>query len=111
MLNMNVSVNKGIMFFNLEGNLTNDTFFELEDALNYLLYKQGMQYFVFNFSDLDRVDLDVINNFKSKLTEIFLCCGKVAVCGVNKILKNFFGSRDNFFYINNQMEAFKYLSI
>lgn len=111
MLNMNISVSKGIMFFNLEGNLTKDTFFELEKELNYLLYKQGMQYFVFNFSELSWVDMAVVSSFKSKLAEIFLCCGKVAMCGVNNILKNFLGTRDNFFYINEQVEAFKYLSI
>ena len=109
MLYMNVS--KGVMFLNLEGSLTIDTFFELEEKLNYLLYKQGMQYFVFNFNNLDSVDLDVISNFKSKLVEIFLCCGIVVMCGVNNCLKRIFGSRDNFFYVNNQLEAFKYLSI
>ena len=49
MLNMDIEVIKGIIFIHLEGNLNEWTIKDFEEQLNYLLYKQGMHFFVFNF--------------------------------------------------------------
>ena len=111
MLNMNVSVSKGIMFFNLEGNLTNDTFFELEEALNYLLYKQGMHYYVLDFKDIERIEFDVISWLENKLVEIFLSCGKVVLCGLDGKYEKKIGKQDKLFYVREGIEAFKYLTV
>ena len=49
MLEFTTEINKGIMFIRLEGELNNNTFNNLSNELDYLLYKQGIHYYVFNF--------------------------------------------------------------
>lgn len=114
MLEMDVDVMKGIMFIRLGGDLNAYTFHDFEQQLNYLLYKQGMHYYVFNFFDLNCIDQSILSHLQNKLVEIFLSCGKVAMCGFQKFSKHLFGSSDNqekLFYINDEVEAFQYLSI
>ena len=47
MLEMDVGVVKGVTVIKLEGDLTNKTFKKLDEEIDYLLYKQGMHFFIF----------------------------------------------------------------
>ena len=60
MLEIDTDVVKGIMFIHLEGELNDSTIRQFDNELNYLLYKQGMHYFVFDFIDLDRFDVNIM---------------------------------------------------
>ena len=44
------------MFVNLKGELNRSTICQFEREVNYLLYKQGMYYYVFDFKDVGVVD-------------------------------------------------------
>ncbi len=98
--------NKGILFVRLYGNLDIDKF---NREIDYLLYKQGINYFTIDFCDVNIPD-SVIGKIQSKLVEIFLNCGKVVMCGLNKFYQNRIGfSRNGLYYVNSEVEAFKYL--
>ena len=111
MLEMNIDVVKGIMFIHLEGELNRDTIGQFDNELNYLLYKQGMHYFVFDFKDIDRIDLNIISWLENKLVEIFLSCGKVVLCGLEGMYEKKLGKQDKLFYVREGSEAFKYLNV
>ena len=44
MLNIDFNVIKGAIVIHLEGNLNNNTIINLEEKLNYLIYKQEMHF-------------------------------------------------------------------
>ncbi len=112
MLKLSKEVTKGIMFIRLEGDLNESTFTSFSNELNYLLYKQGIHYYVFNFKELKNFDQSMFSTFQNILTEIFLSCGKVVMCGLKELQKNCLGkTKDKLFYVNEEMEAFRYLSI
>lgn len=111
MLDVEVDVIKGIMFINLEGELTIRTISKLECELNYLLYKQGMHLFVFNFNNLSCIEYEMIERLQNKLVEIFLNCGKVVMCGLNECNRNLIGVHDRLYFVNNERDAFEYLYI
>ena len=50
MLEMDVGVVKGFTVIRLDGDLTNKTFKRLNEEIDYLLYKQGMHFFIFDFN-------------------------------------------------------------
>ena len=108
MLEYTTEINKGIMFIRLEGELNNKTFNSLSRELNYLLYKQGIHYYVFNFKYLDILDQNIFVKIQNILTEIFLSCGGVVICGLKNIWKKRLG---NYYYVNEEIDAFKYLRI
>lgn len=111
MLNIDFNVIKGAIVIHLEGNLNNNTIINLEEKLNYLIYKQEMHFFIFDFNYIEEVDLRIINNIYNKLIEIFLTCGKAVFLGVNNILKKVLGKGDRIIYVNKLMDAYKYFSI
>ena len=111
MLDVEVDVIKGIMFINLEGEFNYRTISKLENELNYLLYKQGMHYFVFDFKDLDIIDINVISWLDNKLIEIFLSCGKVVLCGLDDKYENKFSKQERLFFVREGVQAFNYLTI
>ena len=76
--------------------------------LNYLLYNQGFQYFVLDFSDINFIPEKTYLNIQNKLVEIFLNCGRVVVCGINNHDKIGY-TKDKLFYVNEKLDAFKYL--
>ena len=98
MLNISTSVIKGIMFINLEGDLDNTTYSDLENSINYLLYKQSMHYFVIDFNNVNYLDTKVFNLIQNKLVEIFLSCGKVILCGIKNLSLKKYCLRDNIIY-------------
>ena len=59
MLDVSTSVIRGIMFIKLEGILNEKTFSDLENSINYLLYKQSMHYFVIDFNNVNYLDTSV----------------------------------------------------
>ena len=110
MLEIDVDVVRGILFIHLEGVLNNDTIRQFDNELNYLLYKQGMHYFVFDFKDLDIIDINVISWLDNKLIEIFLSCGKVVLCGLDDKYENKFSKQERLFFVREGVQAFNYLT-
>lgn len=111
MLSINVDVIKGIMFINLEGELSRRTIDRFEAEINYLIYKQGMHLFVFDFNNLDSIEYGIIESIQNKLVEIFLNCGKVVMCGLDDYNQRLIGVHDRLFFVNNERDAFEYLYI
>ena len=105
------SFKQGILFIRLQGKLTNQNFYEFSDEINYLLYKQGISYFVFNFDDLD-IGREIFSKIQNKLIEICLTSGKVALCGLNKEeIKKVDCGNENLKFVGSEIEALNYLSI
>lgn len=112
MLRINKYVERGILFIRLEGRLDQKTFTTLGEEINYLLYNQGISNFVFDFTNISKFDDNVFSKIQSKLVEIFLNCGKVVVCGMTEILKKKIGfTKERLYYVNYDIEAFKYLRV
>lgn len=110
MLEITVDVVKGILFIHLEGELTKETIKQFDNELNYLLYKQGMHYFVLDFKELDKIDSNVMPWLDNKLVEIFLNCGKVVLCGLDNY-NNTFSKQERLFLVREGIQAFNYLTI
>lgn len=112
MLEIKEEVERGILFLKLDGKLTTKTFTTLVEEINYLLYQHGFQYFVFDFTNVRKIEEKVFQKIQSKLVEIFLNCGKVVMCGLSEINKIQIGfTKDRLFYVNYNNEAFRYLSL
>lgn len=112
MLEINKEVRKGILFIGLEGKIDNQTFTTLGKEINYLLYRQGISNFVFDFTYISKVEEGIFSKIQCKLVEIFLNCGKVVVCGMSDGNKRKIGfTKDRLFYVNDKIEAFEYLSL
>ena len=105
------TVKQGILFIRLQGRLTDNNFYEFSDEVNYLLYNQGISYFVFNFDDLD-IERNIFSKIQNKLIEICLRSGKVILCGLNEddIKKVNFDNEDIKF-VGSEIEALNYLTI
>lgn len=112
MLEVSTQMSKGIMFIRLEGELNKKTFPIFSQELNYLLYKQGIQHYVLNLTEVKQIDKSALEYLQNKLIEIFLSCGKVALCGLNEALKErMMKQKDQLFYVTTEKEVFQYLSI
>ena len=111
MLEIDTDVVKGIMFIHLEGELNDSTIRQFDNELNYLLYKQGMHYFVFDFKDLDRFDVNIMPWLENKLVEIFLSCGKVVLCGLDRMYEKRLAMQGRLFCVRNGTEVFRYLNV
>ena len=72
MLEMDFGVVKGMTIVKLTGELTSNTFYKFNEEVDYLLYSQGMHYFVFDFKDVDKIEEKVFDEIQSKIIEIFL---------------------------------------
>ena len=66
---------------------------------------------MFDFKDIDRIDLNIISWLENKLVEIFLSCGKVVLCGLEGMYEKKLGKQDKLFYVREGIEAFKYLNV
>lgn len=110
MLEMDVGVVKGLTIVKLEGDLTSNTFEKFNEGVDYLLYMQGMHYFVFDFKDVNNIDENVFSELQRKIIEIFLNCGKVVMCGIKCAFKNIKDST-RLFYAKDEIEALKCFSI
>lgn len=112
MLELTTQVSRGVMFIRIEGTIDKNNFYKVDDIINYLLYSQGILVYVFNLEEVNSVDINLINILQNKLTEIFLSCGSVGICGIGEKLKKKLGSRkDRLFYLKEEKEVFQYISI
>ena len=110
MLEMDVGVVKGFTVIRLDGDLTNKTFKRLNEEIDYLLYKQGMHFFIFDFNRVKNTDAVTYGYFQKKLIEIFLSCGKVILCGMKDVFRNIKDS-SRLFYVNYCFEALNCFNI
>lgn len=110
MLEMDVGVVKGFTVIRLDGDLTNKTFKKLDEEIDYLLYKQGMHFFIFDFNRVKNTDAVTYGYFQKKLIEIFLSCGKVVLCGIKDVFRNIKDS-SRLFYVNDCFEALNCFNI
>ena len=110
MLEMDVGVVKGFTVIRLDGDLTNKTFKRLNEEIDYLLYKQGMHFFIFDFNRVKNTDAVTYGYFQKKLIEIFLSCGKVILCGMKDVFRNIKDS-SRLFYVNDCFEALNCFNI
>lgn len=105
-------VNDGILFISIEDEIKDNTIDSLEEEIDYMLYKQGIKYYAFNFNYLDNFNNKFLNIFQNKLTEIFLTCGSVVIYGLKKINKYIFGKRrDNLYYLDNKEDINKIINL
>ncbi len=110
MLEMDVGVVKGFTVIKLDGDLTDKTFKKLDEEIDYLLYKQGMHFFIFDFNHVQKTDENIFKDFQRKLVEIFLSCGKVVLCGLSDVFKEIRDS-SRLFYVKDEFEALNCFSI
>lgn len=110
MLEMDVGVVKGFTVIKLDGDLTDKTFKKLDEEIDYLLYKQGMHFFIFDFNHVQKTDENIFKDFQRKLVEIFLSCGKVVLCGLGDVFKEIRDS-SRLFYVKDEFEALNCFSI
>ena len=82
MLEIDVDIIRGRVFVNLKGDLNGDNINQFEREVNYLLYKQGMYYYILDFNDVKMIDNRVIDRLKRKIKEISLSYGKVVINGL-----------------------------
>lgn len=109
MLKISTEVSRGIMFMRFIGDLDNNNFNEFKTEINYLLYNQGVRYFVLDFKDIN-LEENIFLKLQNKLVEIFLNCGEVVLCGLDKSKRNKIGyTKDKLHYVNEEREAFNYL--
>lgn len=107
MLDIYTSVCRGVIVMNLEGCLNKDTYLDLENNINYLLYKQKMYYFVINFKNVSYMDNTIFHLLQNKLVEIFLSCGKVILCGLKNSTLKKYCCRENII-VDDYREAINY---
>ena len=110
MLDINTNVINGVIVIRLEGNLDNKNINNLEEKIDYLIYKQEIHNFIFDFNCIEEVDIRIINNIYNKLIEIFLTCGRVVLCEINDLFKRVTDKGDRIIYVNQFIDAFKYFS-
>lgn len=111
MFELSMNVVRGVMLIDFDGDLNSSNFNRLDQELNYLIYKQGMHYYIFNFSNLINLDNNILNKLQNKIVEIILNCGRIVMCGVNNILRDRLGFRGELFFVDDEIEAFEYFSI
>ena len=85
MLEVDVLVSRGIIFFRLVGELNPITIHDF--------------------------DQKILSHLWNKLIEIFLSCGKVVMCGLNEFCKRKLGTQEKLFYVDSEYEAFQYFSV
>lgn len=101
----------GILYMGFEEVINDQAILELSREIDYMLYRQGINYYAIDFNNLNIESSKFINLFQNKLVEIFLRCGSVVLCGMNNIMRKVKGNRNNLFYVNNKADIFKVLSL
>ena len=106
-------INTGILFKIFSGFISETYFCQLYFIFDISIwFLSGILMYVFNLEEVNSVDINLINILQNKLTEIFLSCGSVGICGIGEKLKKKLGSRkDRLFYLKEEKEVFQYISI
>lgn len=110
MLEIDTDVIKGMVVIKLNGVLNKENIFEFDREINYLFYKQGFNYYVFDFSNIERIEFDICNWLDNKLMEIFLSCGKVILYGLDEKLDGRKFKFDKFSSIRRENRNFNYIT-
>ncbi len=82
MLEIDVDIIRGRVFVNLKGEINRNNINQFEREVNYLLYKQGMYYYILDFNDVKMIDNRIIERLNRKIKEISLSYGKVVINGL-----------------------------
>lgn len=105
-------VNRGILILNFNGIFDDKTYSKFSEEIDYLLYKQGMSFYAFNFREVDKIDENILSKIQSKLIEIFLNCGQVVMCGLNKLYQEKIGKeKTRLYYVNEEKEIYNLINI
>ena len=112
MMDITTYVNKGILFLNLNGIFDLNACSKFEKEIDYLLYKQGVSFFTFNFENVCLASDEILLKIQNKLVEIFLRCGQVVMCGLNKLYQEKLGrEKTRLYYVNDEREVFNIINI
>ncbi len=105
-------VNKGILFLNINGVFDRNTYYKFEKEIDYLLYKQGVSFFTINFKNASLTGDEMLSKIQNKLIEIFLRCGQVVMCGLNKLYQEKIGTEKAMLhYVNDEREVFDLITL
>lgn len=105
-------VSRGIIFIRFHGIFDDHTFNQFNEEIDYLLYKQGVSFYTFDFSDVKSLSEGLVPKIQNKLIEIFLSCGQVVMCGLNSWDQDKIGRRKNhLYYVNDEREAFQLIHL
>ena len=111
-MDMVTEVNKGIIFIRCEGIFDDNSFNKFDKEIDYLLYKQGISYYTFDFYNVTNIEENIFSRIQNKLIEIFLSCGKVVMCGLSKYYQKRIGiGKNRLFYVDNEKDAFSLLNL
>lgn len=109
-MNIITEVNHGIIFVEIDGIFNNDTYNKFEKEIDYLLYKMEINYYAFNFINVNDIDDSIFFKIQNKLIEIFLSCGKVVMYGLSKkYQRKIKMGKDRLYYVNSLNDAYRYL--
>lgn len=111
MLEIDTDVFKGMVVINLKGVLNKKTIYEFDREINYLFYKQGFNYYVLDFRNIERIEFDVFSWLENKIMEIFLSCGKVILYGFDEKYNGRKLKFDKVDYIRKENQSFNYITI
>ena len=105
-------VKKGILILNFSGVFDNNSYSKFNEEIDYLLYNQGMSFYAFNFKNVDKIEEDTLTKIQSKLIEIFLNCGQVIMCGLNKLYQEKIGKeKTRLYYVSDEREIYNLITI
>lgn len=111
-MNIITEVSRGIFFMRFDGVFDHNSFNKFNEEIDYLLYRQGVSFYAFNFSHVSIIDEGLLSKFQSKLVEIFLNCGQVVMCGVDKLYQDKIGQgREHLYYVNDERDAYNLISL
>ena len=111
-MSITTEVNRGILFLKFDGVFDNTAFNVFNEEIDYLLYKQGVCYYTFDFSSVLRIEEGLLSKLQSKLIEIFLNWGRVVMYGLNNFYQERIGSGKNrLYYVDNRRDAFNLLNL
>ena len=109
MLGITKEVYKGILYLRMDGTLNEKSIENWKEELDALLYQQRLHYFVFNFQEVKKLDKRCLSSIENKLVEIYLNCGKVAICGLDSPQEQSYLENENLYFVKNEWDACNYL--
>ena len=111
MLEIDTNIIKGMVVIKLKGVLNRKTIYEFDREINYLFYKQGFNYYVLDFNNIERIEFDIFNWLENKLMEIFLSCGKIILYGLDDKYEGRKCKFDKFSSIRRESQNFNFITI
>lgn len=94
MLKMDIEYNKKILFVKLTGILNKKSSYKINNYLNPVIKKHNIKCLIYNFDDLDGIDISGIDAItaskcliKNNKGKIFACGNKERIEGLSKLVK------------------------